>query len=96
MDKLSGLASKLSGKKKGESKGSSEADGSGGGGSNDQKDYLDKGKSPPGVFRPYLNHVGLDSVERKFGGGKVDPDKMRDTNEKITDTAREQFEGATG
>ncbi|PLB53528.1 hypothetical protein P170DRAFT_131759 [Aspergillus steynii IBT 23096] len=79
MDKLSGLASKLGGKHKDESKGSGEAGGSGG--SNDQKDYLDK---------------GLDSVERKFGGGKIDPDKMRDTNEKITDTAREKFEGATG
>ena len=38
----------------------------------------------------------MDSAERKFGGGKIDPDKMRDTNEKITDTARERFEGATG
>ncbi|KAF7715304.1 Uncharacterized protein PECH_007284 [Penicillium ucsense] len=38
----------------------------------------------------------LDSAERKYGGGHVDPAKMRSTNEKITDTAREQFEGATG
>ncbi|KAJ5909431.1 hypothetical protein N7504_004074 [Penicillium tannophilum] len=45
------------------------------------EDYLDK---------------GLDSVEKKYGGGKVDPAKMRSTNEKITDTAREKFEGATG
>ncbi|KAL5354960.1 hypothetical protein BJX96DRAFT_140420 [Aspergillus floccosus] len=47
------------------------------------KDYLDK---------------ALDSVEQKFGGGKVDPNsnKMRQTNEKITDTAREKFESMTG
>ncbi|KAJ5459535.1 uncharacterized protein N7458_001087 [Penicillium daleae] len=45
------------------------------------EDYLDK---------------GLDSAERKFGGGKVDPAKMRSTNEKITDGAREQFEKMTG
>ncbi|KAJ5538775.1 uncharacterized protein N7503_006720 [Penicillium pulvis] len=45
------------------------------------EDYLDK---------------GLDSVEKKYGGGKVDPAKMRSTNEKITDTVREKFEGATG
>ncbi|KAJ5153537.1 uncharacterized protein N7482_010015 [Penicillium canariense] len=40
----------------------------------------------------------LDSVERKFGGGKIDPssDKIRSTNEKITDGARAQFEKATG
>ncbi|KAJ5639105.1 uncharacterized protein N7484_006967 [Penicillium longicatenatum] len=38
----------------------------------------------------------LDSGEKKFGGGKVDPAKMRSTNEKITDTAREKFESATG
>ncbi|KAJ5769531.1 hypothetical protein N7520_004090 [Penicillium odoratum] len=46
-----------------------------------QEDYLDK---------------GLDGVETKFGGGKVDPAKMRSTNEKITDFAREKFESATG
>lgn len=40
--------------------------------------------------------LGLDSVEQKFGGGKIDPQKMRSTNEKITDTARNQFESATG
>ncbi|KAH8424432.1 uncharacterized protein LDX57_002183 [Aspergillus melleus] len=78
MDKLSGLASKLTGKHKDESTGGGE---SGGSGSNNQKDYLDN---------------AVDSAERKFGGGKIDPDKMRDTNEKITDTARERFEGATG
>ncbi|KAJ5917972.1 hypothetical protein N7454_010347 [Penicillium verhagenii] len=46
-----------------------------------QEDYVDK---------------ALDAGERKFGGGKVDPAKMRSTNEKITDTAREKFESATG
>ncbi|KAJ5111601.1 hypothetical protein N7532_002136 [Penicillium argentinense] len=55
--------------------------GSSSGGSSNNEDYLDK---------------ALDSVEKKFGGGKVDPVKMRDTNEKITDNAREQFEKATG
>ncbi|KAF3390338.1 hypothetical protein F1880_009422 [Penicillium rolfsii] len=45
------------------------------------EDYLDK---------------ALDSAERKYGGGKVDPAKMRSTNEKITDGAREQFEKLTG
>ncbi|OJJ44446.1 hypothetical protein ASPZODRAFT_18637 [Penicilliopsis zonata CBS 506.65] len=50
-------------------------------GGNNNEDYLDK---------------ALDSAERKFGGGKVDPAKMRDTNEKITDGARTQFESMTG
>jgi hypothetical protein len=40
--------------------------------------------------------TGLDSVEQRFGGGKIDSTKMRSTNEKITDGAREQFEKATG
>lgn len=39
---------------------------------------------------------GLDTAEGKLSGGKVDPAKMRSTNEKITDTGREQFEKATG
>lgn len=49
----------------------------------DQRDYVDK---------------GLDSLEKKFGGGKIDPNssKMRSTNEKITDGAREKFESMTG
>ncbi|KAJ6018587.1 hypothetical protein N7499_010221 [Penicillium canescens] len=46
-----------------------------------QEDYADK---------------ALSGAEKKFGGGKVDPAKMRSTNEKITDTGREQFEKATG
>ncbi|EPS27160.1 hypothetical protein POX_g08541 [Penicillium oxalicum] len=45
------------------------------------EDYLDK---------------ALDSAERKYGGGHVDPAKMRSTNEKITDGVRNQFESATG
>ncbi|KAL1987891.1 hypothetical protein VTN96DRAFT_1875 [Rasamsonia emersonii] len=48
---------------------------------NQQEDYLDK---------------GLDALERKFGHGKIDPAKMRDTNEKITDAVREGFEQWTG
>ncbi|KAJ6114388.1 hypothetical protein N7486_000166 [Penicillium sp. IBT 16267x] len=43
----------------------------------------------------YLDKT-LDAGETRFGGGKVDPAKMRSTNEKITDTVREKFEGATG
>lgn len=41
-------------------------------------------------------YSGLDTAESRLGGGKVDPAKMRSTNEKITDTGREQFEKATG
>lgn len=40
--------------------------------------------------------AALDKAEEKFGGGKVDPEKMRETNEKITDTAREKFTSMTG
>ncbi|CAF9935128.1 MAG: hypothetical protein ALECFALPRED_006310 [Alectoria fallacina] len=46
-----------------------------------QEDYLDK---------------GLDAVEKKFGQGKIDPQKERGVNEKITDKARGMFEKATG
>ncbi|OQD76871.1 hypothetical protein PENDEC_c003G02058 [Penicillium decumbens] len=49
--------------------------------SSGKEDYVDK---------------GLDSAESKLGGGKVDPAKMRSTNEKVTDTGREQFEKGTG
>lgn len=42
------------------------------------------------------NLAALDSAETKFGQGKIDPQKMRSTNEKITDTAREQFEKVSG
>ncbi|GFG26390.1 hypothetical protein IFM61606_06370 [Aspergillus udagawae] len=50
---------------------------------------------PQGEQKDYVDR-GLDSVEQRFGGGKVDPAKMRSTNEKITDAARGQFEKATG
>ena len=35
-------------------------------------------------------------MEKKFGQGKVDPNKSRAMNEKITDGARGMFEKATG
>ena len=40
--------------------------------------------------------IGLDSVESKFGGGKIDPQKYRSTNEKVTDGIRNEFEKETG
>jgi len=46
-----------------------------------QEDYVDK---------------GVDAAEKKFGGGKIDPQKERGTNEKVTDKARGMFEKATG
>ncbi|MCJ1231010.1 hypothetical protein MMC12_007685 [Toensbergia leucococca] len=46
-----------------------------------QEDYADK---------------GLDAVEKKFGQGKIDPEKQRGMNEKVTDGARGMFEKATG
>ena len=39
---------------------------------------------------------GLDAVEKKIGGDKVDTNKLRGTNEKITDAARNKFESSTG
>lgn len=93
MDKLSGLASKLGG-------GGNKESGSSSGGQQGE-DYLDKGEfehrrqATIGIANTNAG-LALDSVEQKFGGGKVDPSKMRSTNEKITDTAREQFEKATG
>ncbi|OKL62930.1 hypothetical protein UA08_01506 [Talaromyces atroroseus] len=50
-------------------------------GSAQNEDYLDK---------------GLGAAEKRFGQGKVDPQKMRSTNEKITDGARNMFEKVTG
>ena len=41
-------------------------------------------------------YVGLDAVEKKFGGGKINPEQSRGINEKITDGARNMFEKATG
>ncbi|PYH98098.1 hypothetical protein BO71DRAFT_480643 [Aspergillus ellipticus CBS 707.79] len=80
MDKLSGLASKLGG---GSSSSGSSSNNQAAASGGQQEDYVDK---------------ALDSLETKFGGGKVDPHsaKMRSTNEKITDTAREKFESITG
>ena len=40
--------------------------------------------------------TGLDAAEKKFGQGKVDPEKQRGMNEKVTDKARGLFEKATG
>ncbi|KAJ5106098.1 hypothetical protein NUU61_003445 [Penicillium alfredii] len=91
MDKLSGLASKLGGNK--ESGSGSKPDAG-------KEDYLDKGEvfhgSWSGVFRTDISYTGLDAIESKLSGGKIDPQKMRSTNEKITDAGREQFEKATG
>ncbi|KAJ5733613.1 hypothetical protein N7493_002399 [Penicillium malachiteum] len=66
--------------------GSKSSSGSGSNQASGNEDYLDK------------EIQGLDTLESKFGGGKVDPhsSKMRETNEKITDTAREKFESLTG
>ena len=41
-------------------------------------------------------NTGLDAVEKKFGQGKIDPNKSRGMNEKITDGARGMFEKMTG
>jgi hypothetical protein len=40
--------------------------------------------------------AAVEKAEEKFGGGKVDPEQMRETNEKVTDTAREKFTEMTG
>ena len=68
-----------------------------------QEDYLDKGEDISLHTRPSLLTlllanlpIGLDSAEKKFGGGKIDPQKQRGMNEKITDFARDKFEKATG
>ncbi|KAB8261593.1 hypothetical protein BDV32DRAFT_121181 [Aspergillus pseudonomiae] len=63
--------------------GSQSKDKEGEGGSSNDKDYVDK---------------GLDSIEKKFGGGRINPDdpKVRETNEKFTDAARSKLESLTG
>lgn len=67
---------------------------------NDQnEDYLDKGMLIPLpliTFKRLTDSIALDFAETKFGQGKVDPVKMRSTNEKITDGARGLFEKMTG
>ncbi|KAK2821750.1 hypothetical protein FQN49_007711 [Arthroderma sp. PD_2] len=41
-------------------------------------------------------YTALDAAEKKFGKGKIDPNKSRGMNEKITDFARNTFEKVTG
>lgn len=89
MDKLSGLTSKLGG-------GSSHKSHT-----TDNRDYVDKGMALLSQDKPVYSQLtlpGLDSLETKYGGGKIDPNnaKTRQTNEKITDAAREKFESLTG
>lgn len=38
--------------------------------------------------KEYYLDKGLDSAEEKFGGGKVDPAKTRNTAEKVTDAQK--------
>ncbi|EAW09992.1 uncharacterized protein ACLA_042140 [Aspergillus clavatus NRRL 1] len=57
--------------------------GSHAGGAQGQEDYVDR-------------ETGLDAVEQRASGGKIDTNKMRGTNEKITDGARNHFEKSTG
>ncbi|GIJ88069.1 hypothetical protein Asppvi_006985 [Aspergillus pseudoviridinutans] len=64
------------------------------GGSNSASANQTQGQ-PQGQREDYVDR-GLDYAEQRVGGGKVDSAKMRSTNEKITDTAREKFEKATG
>ncbi|KAF4216835.1 hypothetical protein CNMCM8980_007332 [Aspergillus fumigatiaffinis] len=90
MDKLAGLASKLGGSQ------STSANQTQGQPQGQQEDFVDKGTYPPPWLRTHANVAGLDALEQRFGGGKIDSAKMRSTNEKITDAAREQFEKATG
>ncbi|KAF3483784.1 uncharacterized protein GIQ15_03108 [Arthroderma uncinatum] len=58
--------------------------------SGEGKDYLDKADASGRV------DVALDAAEKKFGKGKIDPNKSRGINEKITDFARTTFEKMTG
>ncbi|KAE8372324.1 hypothetical protein BDV26DRAFT_274365 [Aspergillus bertholletiae] len=62
---------------------SSSNDSKEGSSSSSDKDYVDK---------------GLDTIEKKFGGGRINPDdpKVRAANEKFTDAARNQVESMTG
>ncbi|OJJ80116.1 uncharacterized protein ASPGLDRAFT_39405 [Aspergillus glaucus CBS 516.65] len=84
MDKLSGLASKLGGK--------GQSHQQGGKGQSHQQGGSSSGGSSNNNQEDYVDK-GLDSVEKKYG---ADPSKLRDTNEKITDTGRQQFESRTG
>lgn len=42
------------------------------------------------------SQTGLNAAEKRFGGGKVNPEQARGMNEKVTDGARGMFEKATG
>ncbi|KAK1147331.1 hypothetical protein N8T08_001408 [Aspergillus melleus] len=55
------------------------------------------GGSTGGPKEDYVDK-GLDSVEKKYGHGKINPQdpKTRAINEKVTDGARHKFESATG
>ena len=100
MDKLTSLAtSKLAG-----GGGSSDSKGDS---SNQQEDYLDKGELNTSLFFFWLPrnechvvantfsviYIAVDSIEKKEG---LDPSKLRDKNEMVTDAARDQFEKHTG
>ncbi|MCJ1365936.1 hypothetical protein MMC16_005061 [Acarospora aff. strigata] len=61
--------------------GSNPVQGGGGAAGGQKEDYLDK---------------GLDAAEKKFGGGKINPEQSRGMNEKVTDGARGMLEKATG
>ncbi|MCJ1410046.1 hypothetical protein MMC19_004131 [Ptychographa xylographoides] len=61
-----------------------------------QEDYVDKGRHFQPYFRAGGNAHRLDMAEKKFGQGKVDPNKQRGMNEKVTDGARGMFEKVTG
>jgi len=52
--------------------------------------------SPLPFADPSISLSGLDAVEKRFGEGKIDPEKQRGMNEKITDGARGMFEKASG
>ncbi len=62
-----------------------------------KEDYLDKGMLLLySLAADTHESAGVDAVEKKFGGGKINPEQSRGMNEKVTDSAREMFEKATG
>ncbi|TQB74696.1 hypothetical protein MPDQ_004347 [Monascus purpureus] len=67
-------------------------DGGNNGGNNNNFNNNNNSNSNSGNSEDYLDKA-LDNVESKYG---MDPTKMRGINEKITDTARNEFESATG
>jgi hypothetical protein len=42
----------------------------------------------PGQWVSDKSFIAVDVLENKFSGGKIDPVKQRETNEKVTDKAR--------